>query len=115
MSRTNIAKHYSRILSQWPKDLIRPEVQFQKVIQTRAANAATIHEGEVTAELKNVNALYSLLDNRYSKKYPVPKRLLRPTSSPTYYDDLLVQLNQVPTQSRWSSLMARLKGLVRLT
>ncbi|TID14426.1 hypothetical protein E2P81_ATG09299 [Venturia nashicola] len=68
MSRANIAKHYSRILSQWPKDLIRPEVQFQRVIQARAANAASIHEGQETAELKNVNALYSLLDNRYTKK-----------------------------------------------
>lgn len=67
-SAQTIAKHYSRILSQWPKDLVRPEVQFQKVIQARATKASTLAEGQETAELRNVNALYSLLSNRYSKK-----------------------------------------------
>jgi cytochrome b pre-mRNA-processing protein 6 len=63
-----VSKHYSRILSQWPKDPLRPEVSFQKVLEARVAASQDLPEGDVAAELRNTNALYSLLDNRYTKK-----------------------------------------------
>ncbi|KAJ3578459.1 hypothetical protein NPX13_g2115 [Xylaria arbuscula] len=57
--------HILRALSQWPKDTIRPEVQFQVVLQKRFEQPKLeLSEDE---QLKQANALYSLLDNRYKK------------------------------------------------
>lgn len=54
-----------RALSLWPKDPIRPEVQFQAVLQKRFEQPQLdLSEEE---QLKQANALYSLLDNRYKK------------------------------------------------
>lgn len=83
---SNLSRHYTRILKQWPKDLLRPTSAFSSLIEKRAAaitasppagsssNAIAQHqegegegEGE-TSEMKRVNALYSLLDDRYAKK-----------------------------------------------
>lgn len=82
-------KHYVRALSRWPKDALRPERQLQEVIGHRvnrrylpaAALAARTTEGGKDApketplkpttekdELEQANALYSLLENRYSRK-----------------------------------------------
>jgi len=69
-SQQTIARHYARIIQQWPHDPLRPTVSFTKLLEKRAANAAA-KSGTVTeqqAELRNVNALYSLLDDRYTKK-----------------------------------------------
>jgi hypothetical protein len=72
----NIAKHYARLLSRWPKDPVRPENTFHKLLSARTAKAHTLSDSEANAELRNVNALYSLLDDRYKKKV-----CGRPTSS----------------------------------
>jgi len=64
----NVAKHYARLLSRWPKDPLRPENTFHKLLSARAAKANSLSDTEVNAELRNVNALYSLLDDRYKKK-----------------------------------------------
>ena len=63
-----MAKHYARLLSRWPKDPLRPENTFHKLLSARAAKANSLSDTEVNAELRNVNALYSLLDDRYKKK-----------------------------------------------
>ena len=78
-------KHYLRVISRWPKDALRPEVQFQDAILRRinrrflpnaspeaskeasASSSSSIPVNE-QAELDQVNVLYSLLENRYSKK-----------------------------------------------
>ena len=75
-----VSKHYARILSQWPADKLRPEVQFQKILQQRVNSAPAARPVEQnTAQVQSaqparspeadeVNALYSLLENRYSKQ-----------------------------------------------
>lgn len=83
-----VYKHYQRILTQWPVDLLRPEVSFQKAIQrridTRLKPSTTAPEDNVVfnqaqatvptkvafdekGELEQVNVLYSFLENRYTK------------------------------------------------
>lgn len=72
-----------RILNLWPKDLLRPNVSFQNTTRARIDKAYNVKKMEVEAnevlasppkpvdedsELKQVNALYSLLDNRYTKQ-----------------------------------------------
>ncbi|KAF2433718.1 hypothetical protein EJ08DRAFT_628366 [Tothia fuscella] len=115
MSRASIPKHYSRILQSWPKDPLRPEVSFQKVIERRLAAAQTVSPESEATELRNINALYSLLDNRYRKKYPAPARLFKPTSNPAYYDDLIHELSQAPNRSWLQRFMTKLKGTIRLS
>lgn len=59
--------HILRALNKWPQDAIRPQVQFQDVLRKRfeskLASGASDEE-----QLKQANALYSLIDNRYKKK-----------------------------------------------
>ena len=84
-----IVKHYQRILASWPVDILRPEVSFQKAIQHRiniglgtskssSEQDVTGNEAQVMAaspkpyseqtELEQVNALYSLVENKFMKK-----------------------------------------------
>ena len=84
-----IAKHYQRIIASWPVDALRPEVSFQTTLRRRidrglsdnrppSANNISANDAQVTiptprpfnekGELEQVNSLYSLLENRYTKK-----------------------------------------------
>jgi len=63
-------KHYIRALTRWPVDLLRPNTQFKDVFRKTIDNkfvpgAAPVNE---SLELEQVNALYSLLEDRYKKK-----------------------------------------------
>ncbi|KAI9680795.1 MAG: hypothetical protein M1817_004235 [Caeruleum heppii] len=134
MAQSMAYRHYCRALSRWPKDFLRPEVSFQKAMQRRidrrflgkldeAANnkeativppsaAVTVNE---TTELEQVNALYSLLENRYSKKYPVTDSFMHPTSKPSHYDDLLAELDAAPRRSWLASKLNKWKGFLRFS
>ncbi|GAP93452.1 hypothetical protein SAMD00023353_12400090 [Rosellinia necatrix] len=101
-----------RALNQWPKDTIRPEVQFQAVLLKRFEQPKlNIPEEE---QLKQANALYSLLENRYKRAYPITGSLLQPKSNPAYFTNLLKELEEAPTRSWFERLRLRMKGLVRL-
>ena len=84
-----LSKHYQRLLNQWPVDLLRPEVSFQKVLQKRIDNSlkpstapsqdnVVSNQAQATVptplpfdekgEIEQVNVLYSFLENRYTKK-----------------------------------------------
>ncbi|KAI0970675.1 hypothetical protein F4678DRAFT_115163 [Xylaria arbuscula] len=114
MSRQTIrAQHLIlRALNQWPKDTIRPEIQFQAVLQKRFEQPKlNLSEDD---QLKQANALYSLLDNRYKRTYPITGSLLQPKSNPTYFTDLLKELEEAPNRSFMERLWLRVKGIVRL-
>ncbi|KAH8201711.1 hypothetical protein TruAng_004149 [Truncatella angustata] len=68
--------HLLKALNRWPKDNLRPTVQLQEVLKKRfEGNASSLSEDE---KLRQANALYSLLDNRYKKKAchrPLPRQL----------------------------------------
>jgi hypothetical protein len=68
-------KHYLRGLSRWPKDALRPEAQFQDALRRRIdrrflapSNNPAAKLADEKVELEQANALYSLLENRYSRK-----------------------------------------------
>jgi cytochrome b pre-mRNA-processing protein 6 len=67
-----LLKHYTRILNRWPRDLVRPDRTMQELLlEKRIQKIESLEElsrPQVNAELRNINALYSLLDNRYTKK-----------------------------------------------
>ena len=82
-------KHYQRALSQWPIDLLRPEMSFQKAMRRRIdmkfhlsnrrpqdnvvgngaeATVPAASKPLENAEIEQVNVLYSFLEDRYLKK-----------------------------------------------
>lgn len=82
------------------------------------------------AQLKQVNALYSLLENRYQTKvrdgharssfwkltatqYRIAGNLMRPKSNPTHYTDLMKELEEAPNRSWFGRIGKKLGGLIR--
>jgi cytochrome b pre-mRNA-processing protein 6 len=126
MSSTRITKHYNRLLTLWPKDPLRPDFSFTTALQHRLSKLQPIQPKEgasktpftssspstakptqptpadlpdARTELLNINALYSLLENRYSKRYPTSPALLRPQSNPEYYERLMREIEEAPKKS----------------
>ena len=128
-------KHWARIIKQWPVDRVRPEhVSFQKIMQTRIQNgsspraaAANVKSNEALVspveppqvnnekEMKQVNALYALLEDRFAKAYPIPASLRNPASNPTHYDDVVREMEEAPTRSWVGSLLNNLRGKLRFS
>ncbi|KAH8593758.1 hypothetical protein B0O99DRAFT_574407 [Bisporella sp. PMI_857] len=113
MSKSMAYKHYIRALSKWPKDALRPECQFQDVMRRRIESSFASGTVNEKAELENANILYSLLENRYIKKYPIRGTLLEPASKPTHFTDLMKELEAAPTRTRWQQTLNRWKGMLR--
>lgn len=65
-----------RALERWPKDALRPDCQFQNVFAKRLENGSIAPPGVTfgsaaareQAELRQANALYVLLENRFMDK-----------------------------------------------
>jgi cytochrome b pre-mRNA-processing protein 6 len=115
-------KHYLRALRRWPIDILRPEHSFQATIRRRVdarllrpQSPSTSQPIDETTELAQVNALYSLLENRYNKKYPISDSFLKPASNPTYYADLLAEIKEAPNRSWMGRMMNRWKGFLRFS
>lgn len=84
-------------------------------VEEKASRVAQMTPGgRVQDEMEQVNALYSLLENRYSKTYPCSDRLLRPTSNEDYYHSLMAEMEEAPKRDWWTWKWLRLKGLVRM-
>jgi len=132
MSKSLAYKHYQRIITRWPVDALRPEVSFQKALQRRidrrfnpqpiaadgSKDVKVVQTPPVPvdekAELEQVNVLYSFLENRYMKKYPVSTRFTQPASNPGYYQQLLQEIHDAPQRSWFAALIHKWKGRIRL-
>jgi len=66
-------------------------------------------------ELEQANALYALLEDRCAKKFPLPQMLRTPASNPTYYDDLITEMQEAPTRSWFGGLIKRVQGSLRFS
>ncbi|KAF6808936.1 hypothetical protein CSOJ01_07206 [Colletotrichum sojae] len=114
-STSQAYKHFQRALSLWPKDNLRPEVQFAEFaargLDTRFARAgAAVDE---VKELKQANALYAMADDRFKRQFPLNGDLLRPKSQPTYFTDLLRELEEAPTRGWLQNMSKKLSGMFR--
>jgi hypothetical protein len=76
-------------------------------------SAAEPRKWDEETELAQANALYSLLEDRYVKEFPLPEALRAPASNPTYYDDLVTEMQEAPTRSWLGGVMKRIKGSLR--
>lgn len=66
-------------------------------------------------EMRQINALYNLLDDRFVKEYPMPSRVRHPQSRPTHYDDVVKEMGEAPTRTWIASMWNRIRGSLRLT
>ncbi|KAK3314174.1 hypothetical protein B0H66DRAFT_607406 [Apodospora peruviana] len=122
---SNLAhKTFQKAIERWPKDPLRP-LQLQDVLAKRLQARNSLlpkHESGLTgtakadAERKQVNALYSLIENRYQHRYKpqgVTRKLLEPESNPTYYKVLMQELEEVQTRTWLQAWWIRVKGKFR--
>ena len=130
------AKHFQGALQRWPKDPLRPECQLQDVLAKRLAKGslapATKGATQEQADLKQANALYSLLEDRYktkvgglssgswendadSRQYRADARIFAPKSNPTYYNDVVKELEEAPNRTFMGRMAKRISGMIRLT
>ena len=104
-----ITSHLTRLLARWPQDVLRPENNFPNVIRQRIQDPPIPFRDED----KEINAAYLLLDNTFTKQYPLPKSLVEPASNPTHYTQLKQELEEVPNRTWLGNWMKRLKHMVR--
>ncbi|KAK3302979.1 uncharacterized protein B0T15DRAFT_495547 [Chaetomium strumarium] len=113
------ANHFRGALSRWPADPLRPECQLQDVLAKRLekGNLAPLIRGSTQelSDLKQANALYSLLEDRYKNKYRAATKIFEPKSNPTYYKDLLKELEEAPNRTWLQRIAKRLSGIVRFS
>ncbi|KAK4185672.1 hypothetical protein QBC35DRAFT_503143 [Podospora australis] len=118
-ARSSVARTFQAALQRWPKDTLRPECQLQDVLAKRLEKGtiAPANKGSLTqtqAELKQTNAIYSLLEDRYKNKYRVSDNLFQPKFNPTYYKDLLKELEEAPHRTYLQRLAKKFTGMFRL-
>ncbi|BCR83019.1 ubiquinol-cytochrome c reductase complex assembly factor 2 [Aspergillus chevalieri] len=119
----------SHLLSHWPSDPVRPaSVSVQTYLQTRLSqispqDAAASqqqqhlpqnHQPQEMSEA-SLNALASLLEDRYTRRYPLSPKLRRPASNPDHYDNVVKEFEEAPSRDWFGRLGKRLKGLLRFS
>lgn len=105
-----ISQHYSRLLSRWPADRLRPaERHFQRLLQKRIQEAPAGQRDES----REVNAAYLLLDDALRKRYPLSNSFMHPASKPEHYTALAQELDEAPDRTWLNGWIKRMKNLVR--
>ena len=64
-------------------------------------------------EQAQVNALFSLLENRYSTKYALSPGVLKPTSAPEHYTRLMEEIERAPKKTWWEAKVDQWKMKIR--
>lgn len=78
-----------------------------------AATPAALVKPTPQAELPQINALFSLLDNRYSNKYPLSPAVFKPASNPEHYDRLMEEIERAPKKTWFQAKMDEWKAKIR--
>lgn len=65
-------------------------------------------------EMKQVNVLYALLENRFDRESPLPDQLRFPASNPGHYDAILTESERAPERGLLTKISNKLKGMIRL-
>ncbi|KAB5533459.1 hypothetical protein GE09DRAFT_1227475 [Coniochaeta sp. 2T2.1] len=114
-ARSVVYRTFTEALAKWPRDPLRPDCQLHDVVGKRIEKELAQAGGTATeAQIKQVNALYSLLENRYKSTYRISGSLMKPKSNPTHYTDLMKELEEAPTRSWFGRIGKKLGGLIRL-
>ncbi|OAX80797.1 hypothetical protein ACJ72_04864 [Emergomyces africanus] len=131
LSPKTVSAHINRLISRWPSDPVRPSsVSVQTYLKTRlptsspSATTQSQSQSQIQSQSQSqsqqpqlssssINALYSLLENRYEKQYPLPQNLRHPRSAPSHYDDVLREFSEAPGRGWVKRMMEKVKGVLR--
>ncbi|PWY88491.1 hypothetical protein BO70DRAFT_377968 [Aspergillus heteromorphus CBS 117.55] len=117
-----IQTRIAHLLKHWPVDNVRPaSVSVQTYLQASLsqANAAESQQKQpqqtppVNISQSSADALSSLLEDRYARRYPLSPRMRHPASNPDYYDNLLREIDEAPSRDWLGRLRKRLAGVFR--
>ncbi|KAL2216214.1 hypothetical protein M432DRAFT_641906 [Thermoascus aurantiacus ATCC 26904] len=118
----------SHLIKHWPADPVRPaSVSVQNYLQSRLPPSDPQSqqkpqqqqegggEGKPAQQISeaSVNALFSLLEDRYAKRYPLPQKLRHPASDPDHYDKVVREFEEAPNRNWLGRLKKRITGLFR--
>ena len=94
-------ERFNALAESWPKDPLRPDLDFGAAISSAANTALRTSEGaprdlsaqELQFARNAYDALEAMRDNKVTHEFPTPQSILKPQSAPQYYDRLLKTLD----------------------
>ncbi|RFU77993.1 hypothetical protein TARUN_4228 [Trichoderma arundinaceum] len=131
---------YSDVFAKWPKQDLRPDYQFQDVLAKVVDERFKTYKPSVEPEeLLKARALQFLLQNKFRDRvrndkllepfvrggfrqisltnglqYKLKGPMLQPKSQPTYFEDLVREIEEAPKRTWLERLGKRLSGMIRL-
>ncbi|KAG5946481.1 hypothetical protein E4U53_006581 [Claviceps sorghi] len=115
MSRSMARRIYADAFARWPKQDLRPDYQLQDILRAavdeRYKNLEPAMEAE---EILKARALQFLVQNKYNERFKLQGPLLEPKSQPTYFNDLIREIEEAPRRTWLERLGKRLSGMIRL-
>ena len=124
LNPSTLSAHLSRLIARWPKDAVRPpSVSVQKHLRSRLSalptqthtttSTTSPSSPALSTSPQTLNALYSLLENRYQKAYPLPSSLRYPASQRDHYDALIREFQEAPKRGWWARMQKKIRGALR--
>ncbi|RAH46040.1 ubiquinol-cytochrome c reductase complex assembly factor 2 [Aspergillus brunneoviolaceus CBS 621.78] len=123
----------THLLTHWPKDKVRPaSVSIHAYLQSRLpqpqpqpqsppspSSSSSSSSSARTAQKPglseaNLDALTSLLNDKYARRYPLPPRLRHPASNPQHYENVIREFDEAPDRDWLGRLRKKVVGMLRL-
>ena len=115
MSRPQALQIYQQVFANWPKQALRPDYQLQNVLRKAVDERyPRFSAGQEVEELHKARALQMLLGDKLKQRYPIKGFLLQPKSQPTYFEDLVTEIEEAPKRSWFQRIGKRISGLIRM-
>ncbi|KAG5979934.1 hypothetical protein E4U55_004557 [Claviceps digitariae] len=115
MSRSIARRIYADAFAKWPKQDLRPDYQLQDILRgavdQRYKNWKPAMEAEETLKAR---ALQFLVQDKYKDRFNFQGSMLEPKSQPTYFHDLIREIEEAPRRTWLERLGKRLSGMIRL-
>ncbi|KAG6011416.1 hypothetical protein E4U43_008324 [Claviceps pusilla] len=114
MSRSIARRIYADAFAKWPKQDLRPDYQLQDILSAavdeRYKNWKPAMEAEETLKAR---ALQFLVQDKYKDRFKLQGPMLQPKSQPTYFTDLMREIEDAPRRTWLERLGKRLSGMIR--
>ncbi|KAH8175157.1 hypothetical protein LIA77_03575 [Sarocladium implicatum] len=115
MSRPVSQRIYASVFSKWPKQELRPDYQFQEAVQEAVQERFKHYKPSMEPEeVLRARALQFLVQDKFMNRYRLGDKMLKPKSQPTYFEDLVREIEEAPKRSWFERLGKRLSGMIRL-
>ncbi|KAG6001015.1 hypothetical protein E4U21_004772 [Claviceps maximensis] len=115
MSRSMARRIYADAFAKWPKQDLRPDYQLQDILRAAVEERyKSLKPGMEAEETLKARALQFLVQNKYNDRFKLQGPMLEPKSQPTYFHDLVKEIEEAPRRTWLERLGKRLSGMIRL-